>query len=489
MRDRQLLQPGKTCWRVEDADRFSVIIDAADYFVAARRAMLEARHSILLLGWDFDPRIKFGEPEKGEPATLGAFILWLAERTPTLQIRLLRWDTGALKSLLCWRSLRTLVRWAMHPRITLRLDGKHPFSGSQHHKIVAIDDQLAFCGGIDMTVGRWDTRAHRDHDPRRKSPDGAALKPWHDATSMFDGKAARAIGDLARDRWKTVTGDCLPLPASRHTCWPEGFTPAFEAVRLGIARTIPKMEDTAPCHEIEGAYLSLIARAQRFIYAESQYFASRKVAHAIAKRLTEKDGPEIVVINPLSAEGWLEPVAMDTARARLVEALQRLDTHGRFRLYHPVTEGGAPIYVHAKVTVVDSDILRVGSSNFNNRSLRLDTECDVLLCTDEGGNTSSGPKIAALRNDLLAEHLGVTPAQVADLLEQTGSLIETIERLRSPGRTLTPYRVPALSGIEEWLADNEILDPHGPDEIFEMPGRNSLFKGWAALRRKCRPRG
>lgn len=94
-----------------------------------------------------------------------------------------------------------------------------------------------------------------------------------------------------------------------------------------------------------------------------------------------------------------------------------------------------------------------------------------------------------MRNDLLAEHLGVTPNTVADLLEQTGSLIKTIESLRTTGRTLTPYKVPALSGIEEWLADNEILDPHGPDEIFEMPGRKSLFNGWATLRRKHHRQG
>src|SRR5690606_25395620 len=104
-----------------------------------------------------------------------------------------------------------------------------------------------------------------------------------------------------------------------------------------------------------------------------QYFASRKIARAIAQRLREADGPEIVVVNPDTAEGWLEPIAMDSARARLVEALQRLDEHGRFRLYHPQTQGGQAIYVHAKILVVDDRLFRVGSSNFNNRSMRLDS--------------------------------------------------------------------------------------------------------------------
>ncbi|MCE3544068.1 hypothetical protein LXJ56_28215, partial [Escherichia coli] len=81
--------------------------------------------------------------------------------------------------------------------------------------------------------------------------------------------------------------------------------------------------------------------------------------------LDEVDGPEIVIVNPETAQGWLEPLAMDTARARLVEALRRRDRHGRLRLYHPYTRGGAPIYCHAKITVVDDTQLRIGSANIN----------------------------------------------------------------------------------------------------------------------------
>lgn len=99
-----------------------------------------------------------------------------------------------------------------------------------------------------------------------------------------------------------------------------------------------------------------------------------------------------------------------------------------------MTQGGADIYVHAKVMVVDDLVLRVGSSNFNNRSMRLDTECDVILSADEPGNEHLAEKIAALRDDLLAEHLGVTAADVAATLKETGSLIATVEALRGPGR-------------------------------------------------------
>lgn len=95
------LEPGRNCWRLEQADRFAFIVDAENYFVAVRAAMLKARHSIMLIGWDFDARISLGEGEG--PEQLGDFMLWLADRTPALQIRLLRWDTGRLSGYVSWQ--------------------------------------------------------------------------------------------------------------------------------------------------------------------------------------------------------------------------------------------------------------------------------------------------------------------------------------------------------------------------------------------------
>lgn len=496
-----LLRPGETCWRVEQADRFGFIVDGADYFVALRAAMLEARRSILLIGWDFDSRIRFGNPASrdrgrgapvaadGGPERLGDFLLWLAERTPGLEIRLLRWDVGALKALIQPATLVTILRWKWHPRITLKLDGAHPRISSHHQKIVSIDDRLAFCGGIDITLGRWDRRDHRDEEPGRAGPDGRPSQPWHDATSVFDGPAARAIGDLARARWRAATGRALPpveLPAPAPAAddgWPAAVAPTFRDLRLGIARTQPEMPGVTPVHEIEAMYLDLIARARHTIYAESQYFASRRIARAIAERLVEPDGPEIVIINPVSADGWLEPLAMDSARARLVQALRRLDTRGRLRIFHPVTATGTPIYVHAKVMVVDDLYLRVGSSNFNNRSLRLDTECDVIAMAE---NAAARATVTAVRDDLIAEHLDLPPEEVTAQIAACGSLIAAVEALCRPdprqgggeGRTLVPYVLPELGALEEWLADNEILDPDGPEMMFESLSKRGLFRNW-----------
>lgn len=471
------LAPGRNCWRIEPADQASVIVDAADYFRVARQAMIAAKHQILLIGWDFDARIRLvHESDDDAPAEVGAFIDWLVDRTPGLQVNILRWDIGALKTLLRGKTLLTVLRWAFNKRVHLKLDSVHPHGASHHQKIVVIDDCLAFCGGIDMTDDRWDTREHRDEDPRRINAAGKSYKPWHDATTALTGAVAATLGHLSRERWRRAGGRPIEAPPATSACWPEDLPVDFRDVSVAISRTQPEMPKIAPIHEIEALYLDLIARAERWIYAESQYFASRKVAEAMARRLEEPDGPEIVIINPQTSQGWLEPIAMDTARARLIEAIRRHDRHHRLRIYHPFTADGVPIYVHAKVTVVDGTILRVGSSNFNNRSMRLDTECDVTIDATRPDNVDAADRIAGIAHGLIAEHLGVEPDTVAARMAETGSLIATIEGLVTPGHSLRAYLTPQLDGLQEWLADNEILDPEGPEEMFSPLANRGLLR-------------
>jgi phosphatidylserine/phosphatidylglycerophosphate/cardiolipin synthase-like enzyme len=464
--------PEATRWRVERATRAAVVIDADAYFRAARQAMLRAEHQILLVGWDFDARINlaWGDDHPEAPTTVGDFIGWLVRRTPGLQVYILRWDKGALKTLFRGKTLWTLTKWRfLRKRIHLMLDGAHPVAASQHQKIVVIDDCLAFCGGIDMTDERWDTRSHADDEPNRRTPWGKPYKPWHDATTALQGPIAKALGDLCRQRWQTAGGgEIAPPPPAEGQCWPESLVPDFDDVDVAISRSQPEHPGQHEVREIEELYLHLIRTARRRIYAESQYFASRRIAEAIAARLVEDDPPEIVVVNPVKAQGWLEPLAMDTARARLVTELRRRDRHGRFRLYHPVTAKGVAIYCHAKVLVVDDRVIRIGSSNFNNRSLRLDTECDVTIAQE-------GEAIGRIQADLIAEHLGADRVAVMEGIAADG-LIATIERLRGEGRSLIPYEVPDLTEVERWLADNEVLDPEGPGEMFEAFEKRGLLR-------------
>ena len=474
--DDSLLQPGRNCWRIERADRAALVIDADAYFAAAREAMLKAEQRIMLIGWDFDARIRIGDPDRDQaPETIGDFVVWLVKRRPQLEVHLLRWDFGAVKAFFRGSTPLTLLRWWRHKRIHFKLDAMHPPGASHHQKIVVVDDCLAFCGGIDMTDQRWDTRGHRDDDPRRVSPRGKPDGPWHDATMALDGPAAAALGELARDRWRSAGGGALaPVEADRD-CWPASLDPHFAGIEAAISRTCPDYKALSECREIEALSLDLIGRARRFIYAENQYFASRRIAEAIARRAAEPDAPEIVLINPERADGWLEREAMDTARARLWESIGRCDPKRRFRIYHAFTAGGTAIYCHAKIMIVDDEVLRVGSSNWNNRSLRLDTECDVTIDADLAGDGAAAARIRSLREGLMAEHLGVAPEEVGRVFGETGSPIETIERLRGRGRTLRPYEAPDLSKLEEKIADNELLDPEGPDAMFEPIARRGLF--------------
>lgn len=466
IRRSAILQPGHTCWRLEKADSIAVIIDAADYFRVIRDSMLEARHSVLLVGWDFDTRIQL-DPDDGTgepPNQLGHFLKWIVRRRPELHIHLLKWNLGFLKSLGRGDTPLVLLNWIMSSRVHFRLDHAHPAGAAHHQKIAVIDDAIAFCGGIDMTADRWDTRAHADDDPRRRRPTTKRpYGPWHDATTAVTGVAARALGDLARDRWMRATGEKLNPPPRVDAHWPVGLEPLAERVPVAISRTVPEFGGQMGVHEIETLYLAAIRAAVRVLYIESQYFASRKIAEAMAARLAEPGGPEIVVVNPESADGWLEEEVMGSARVRLLRLIEGADAYGRFRMYTPVTAGGENIYVHAKVLVMDDRLLRVGSSNLNNRSMGFDTECDLSI---EAGAEDEAlrARILRLRHDLLSEHLGVSIEAVEEAVRAAGgSLIAAIESLRGDGRSLVPFEPPELNQVEEEvLAENELLDPERP---------------------------
>ncbi|MGH6611865.1 MAG: phospholipase D-like domain-containing protein, partial [Burkholderiaceae bacterium] len=298
-----VISVGKNCWRIEQATRASVIIDADDYFAAARSAMLAAKHRIMLIGWDFDARINVGtsDEEPRAPEKLGDFVLWLVNNRPQLDVYLLRWDIGALKVVFRGTTVLTLFNWMRHERIHTKLDSMHPPGASHHQKIVVIDDSFAFCGGIDMTGDRWDTRQHADDEPQRKRPNGKPYGPWHDATTALEGPVAAALGELARNRWKGAGGNELRPVQGASDIWPEKLPCHFTNVEIAVSRSIPGTDGRKPIREIEALYVDLIASARRHIYAESQYFASRKIAEAIGRRLAEPDGPEIVVVNPFSA--------------------------------------------------------------------------------------------------------------------------------------------------------------------------------------------
>jgi phosphatidylserine/phosphatidylglycerophosphate/cardiolipin synthase-like enzyme len=453
-----LPEPGRNCWRVETAQRAAVVIDAADYFAVLQEALKGARHQILMIGWDFDTRICLDDPTSGKTTSLGRFVMRLAKQQPGLQIRILKWNLGALKIFARGSMLFTVMRWMRHRRITLKLDSAHPVGASHHQKLIVIDDAFAFCGGIDITSARWDTREHRDDDPRRKDPDGTPYEPWHDITLAVDGPAARALGGLARDRWERATGKRLQEITAASDPWPEGLDPTFRGADVAISRTRSEHNGCAEIRENEALFVDMINSAKRFIYAENQYFASSVIAEAVARRLAEDDPPEFVLVMPETADGWLEQVAMDTARSQMMTMIARSDHKHRFRVYSPVTEGGNPIYVHAKLTIVDDEVIRIGSSNMNNRSLGLDSECDISIDARLGDFEAISTTIAGIRLGLMAEHLGCDPGAV-ETAQADGSLIAAIEGLRGDGRSLRPITPDEHSAASNYLAEEGTLDP------------------------------
>lgn len=460
-----VLVPGETCWRIERADRYAVFVDAADYFAALKRAVLDAERRVLFIGWDFDPRIRLDPrtPGRGRDDRLGRVLEAAVRDNPRLEIGVLQWGMGAVESLRRGELPAALVMRRAPERLEFFGDHHHPVGAAHHQKIVVIDDCLAFAGGIDVTADRWDTPEHLDrhplrHRPRSRRPTG----PWHDVTSLVSGPAARALGDLARERWESGTGSRLEPVEDVEPCWPDGVEPLLTDVDIAISRTRPEHGGTELVHEIELLWLAAVAAAREAVYIESQYFANRRIAEAIAERLGEEDGPEFVVVNPESADGWLEEKAMGTARARLLGIVREADVHDRFRLYVPVTDGGRPVYVHAKVLVLDDRLLRIGSANLNNRSMGLDSECDLTI--EVRGDAPRRDELAAtvlgMRDRLLGEHLGVEPSAVAAAVrEHGGSLIRAVESLRSrTGRTLEPFEPPAQHVVDRALAETELLD-------------------------------
>ncbi len=478
-------------WRYVRAARAHVVIDAAAYFEWLQAAMLRAEQQIMLIGWDFDTRIRLAQgrrwwnlPRRQRfPARLGGFIVWLVRRQPRLRVHVLRWNVAALSFLLRGTMAFDLVRWYLSGAVRFRLDSAHPLGCSHHQKIVVIDDRMGACGGIDMTGDRWDTPAHLDDEPGRRRPNGRPYGPWHDMAMLVEGDAAAALGDLSRSRWRQSGGDALaPCREQTTSPWPEALDAEFSDVEIGIARTRAAWHDTPAIREIEALFVEHIARAQKFIYAESQYFASRRIAEAFAHRLIEADPPEIILVSSLTSTSWLQQQAMDGARVELLHALASHDHAGRLRVYVPHTAGGVPIYVHAKLMIIDDEILRIGSANLNNRSMGLDSECDMFLDVARPANRHIGPAITSLRHRLIAEHCGLDEIAVAAGL-QSGDMAALIDGASQHGKRLMPFTLSPLSNTGKAIADSALLDAERPEEIFEpIARRRGLFRRGGLLR-------
>lgn len=460
---QRICREGRNCWRIVPTNRVTFLIDGAAYFDAFAAAAELARESIVIVGWDIHSRVRLVRDGRSHkfPTELRAFLLALLARRRDLHVYILVWDFAMIYAL--EREVLPIVikDWRAHRQIHFVVDGQHPVGASHHQKIVVIDDAVAFVGGLDLTCSRWDTPTHRASNPLRVNENGQPYRPFHDVQMLVDGEAAAALGQLVRQRWRRATGQNMRDPvAATYDPWPGGLQPDLTDVRVALARTEPAYEERKPIREVETLYCDAIAAARESIYIENQYLTSAVVGSALAARLQDPHGPEVVLVLPQNAPGWLEKNTMDVLRARLLRQLRSADAFGRLRVYCPIVPGlGAQcITVHSKVLVVDDRLVRIGSSNLSNRSMGFDTECD--LAVEAVGEARISKAITHFRNRLLGEHLGVRPETVAATVRATDSLVEGIDVLRGNERTL----VPLVGDVPTWVDEltPSIVDPERP---------------------------
>ncbi|MBI1853113.1 MAG: hypothetical protein HYR85_22480, partial [Planctomycetes bacterium] len=489
MDHRPIFAVGRNCWRLEHADRVAFLVDGQAYFGAFARAVERARECILLTAWDIHSRVRLrpGEARRGVPDHVGDFLDWAVSRRRGLHAYVLDWNFAVLYALEREKLPIIEFDWRTHRRLHFRLDGSHPPVASHHQKIAVVDDAMAFAGGFDLSSARWDTSEHRPRDPRRVNPWGMAYPPHHDVQMAVDGDAASALGDLVRDRWWRATGERIPPPQRRPPLrrygvgrrrlarfrdrraeppsdpWPPDLVPDVDDVTVAIARTVPEWEDQPEVREVEALHLDAIAAARRLVFIENQYFTSARIGDALVERLREPNGPEVVVVVPCQCTGWLEESTMGLLRQRLFQRLHAEDRFERFRAYFPVIPGlahGEFLNVHSKVLIVDDAFLKIGSSNASNRSMGVDTECDLAI--EARGDARIEHAIAGLRNRLVGEHLGVRPERVAEASDGTASFIAAIESLRGHGRTLEPVKTDIPELLDKLVPDTAPFDPERP---------------------------
>lgn len=480
-----ILRPNHNVWRIERADRAAALIDGAAFFHAVRQAFLNARHSIFVLGWDIDSRTRLvgetNQPEDGLPATLAEFLTELVRRRPKLRINLLLWDYSLLYANERELSPRLSLQWRTPDQISLCLDNIVPFGCSQHQKIIVVDNALAFSGGLDLTIRRWDTTDHAAYNPDRVDPSGHAFKPFHDVQIMVDGDAAGALAEIACDRWATAATCERPDARPKSDPWPAMVAPDFTTVDIGIARTLPPYGDQQEVREAEALFLHSIEAAQHTIYIENQFVTSPVIAQALAMRLRQRKKLEVLIVAPHRHESWVESKTMRNGRIRFWRTLQSAGG-SRVRLMYPSVDGdneSIPTMIHSKVMVIDDRFLRIGSANMNNRSMGADSECDLAI---EATSRTERHAIVEIRNRLIGEHCGVAAAEVARALKQhRNSLIAVADGLSANGHRLKPIDDGEPDDGEFVSAIEEVADPEGPIRLSGV-WRSLLRHGHAAAK-------
>ncbi|HVB27738.1 MAG TPA: phospholipase D-like domain-containing protein, partial [Mycobacteriales bacterium] len=311
--------------------------------------------------------------------------------------------------------------------------------GSHHQKLVVLrhaqhpERDIAFIGGIDLCHGRRDDERHAG-DPQGESMAAVygARPPWHDIQLAVQGPAVGAAETVFRERWED------PSPLSRNPVHrigerlhgedrtarplpPQLPDPAARGSHVvQLLRTYPHRRSGYPFapqgeRSVARGYHKALALARSLVYVEDQYLWSGDVARVFADALERAPQLRLIVVIPRfpDQDGRMSQPPNLLGRE---PALQQLRAAGgsRVGVYGLENAAGTPIYVHAKVCVIDDVWGCVGSDNANRRSWTHDSELSCAVLDNDSGVAHSWSR--ALRLQLAAEHLG-GEASVEELLD------------------------------------------------------------------------
>src|SRR5437763_8895425 len=389
-RDR-VLQPPVGGWADASSpprggNALDVLVDGAEALPQLAAAIESARTSVWLAGWFFSADFRL-RPESEQ--TLRELLAGVAER---VDVRVLAWAGAPLP---LFHPTRSDVRAARDSliggtRVAMALDARERPMHCHHEKLAIVDGEVAFVGGIDLTSYAGQRLDHSEH-PARGSIG------WHDATTRVRGPAVADVAEHFRLRWREVTGEALPSPV------PPG--PAGE-VEVQLVRTVPEnVYDALPRGEfsILESYLRWLRAAQRFVYLENQFLWSPEIVTVLADKLRRPphDRFRLVVLLPAKPNN-----GNDDTRGQLGLLADADDGAGRLVARTLYQQGAAaPVYVHAKIAVIDDRWLTVGSANLNEHSLFNDTEVNVV--------THDAQLARDVRLRLWSEHLGMPEGEIA----------------------------------------------------------------------------
>lgn len=391
----QSLSP-RARWASTHASEWRLIWDAAPYFDRVSELWEDARSWIAVVGWQLDSRLKIRRPGVNQlapgpgldPATqwesLRDKVLRLCEERPGLRFYLLLWD-HALVYVAQREWLQARVWEELHPRVHLVFDNRHPFGASHHEKLVLVDGRRALTGSVDLCGERWDSPAHLPHDPDRSLDHRSEVHgPYHELGVEVAGAACAELTRHVAMRWNRLSSIPFPVAPILHS----GHRRDQAGHKVHISRTRSQLDQTL-VREIEHLFLELISLSHGRIWMEGQYFWSPRIQKALLQRMarhaSDPGSPGMLSITLVLADD-LELRGLSSQmrwlQAHLIGELQALATlhpeRLQFRAWFPYS-GNRSIYVHSKILLVDDRWLSVGSANFAERALRLDSELMLTL--------------------------------------------------------------------------------------------------------------